>query len=281
MAGVFPGAANVDQLWKLVLESRDSFTEVPPHRWPSSYYDPNSSEAHHFYARRGGFIDQYMQVDALRFGVMPRAVEGAEPDQLMTLQTCAAALEDAGYAPRASETGQRGREFDRERTQVIIGRGGYIGPGMNSLNQRVRTTEELISFALERGWLADEQAQELRGSIHKNLRPFGPDTAIGLVPNLCASRAADRLGLGGAAYTIDAACASALIAVAQGCEALSSRQASLVLAGGVHMVHDLTFWSVFTQLGALSRRQNLTPFSEEADGLLIGEGVGVIALKAR
>ena len=45
------------------------------------------------------------------------------------------------------------------------------------------------------------------------------------------------------------------------------------------MVHDLTFWSVFTQLGALSRRQEIRPFHREADGLLIGEGVGIVALK--
>ena len=279
LGGVFPGAPNVMSLWDQVLKSCDSTTEVPAHRWPPEYFDPSSKSPHRFYSRRGGFIDDLAYFDALRFGVMPRSVEGAEPDQLMTLQTCAAALEDAGYAPKKSEVGHRGRDFDRVQTQVIIGRGGYIGPAMNSLNQRVRSTEQFIRFARDRGWLRNDQVEELREEFIKELRPFGPDTAIGLVPNLCASRVADRLGLGGAAYTVDAACASALVAVSHGCEALNRGQASLVLAGGVHMVHDLTFWSVFTQLGALSRQQRLSAFSATADGLLIGEGVGIIALK--
>ena len=52
-----------------------------------------------------------------------------------------------------------------------------------------------------------------------------------------------------------------------------------MIAGGVHLVHDLTFWAVFSQLGALSRAQKIRPFDAEADGLLIGEGVGAIVLK--
>src|SRR5439155_7883557 len=41
----------------------------------------------------------------------------------------------------------------------------------------------------------------------------------------------------------------------------------------------VTFRSAFCQLGALSRRQQIRPFDLEADGLLIGEGVGFLFLK--
>src|SRR6185436_15447845 len=49
--------------------------------------------------------------------------------------------------------------------------------------------------------------------------------------------------------------------------------------GGVHVCHDVTFWSVFTQLGALSRSQAIRPFDRRADGLLIGEGAGLVVLR--
>ena len=279
MAGTFPGALNIAEFWQNIVQAKSSITKVPKHRWPESYFDPSSSQAHKFYARQGGFIDAYAQFEALRFGVMPRSAEGAEPDQLMTLQICAEALEDAGYAPKLSELGQRGRDFDRKNCEVIIGRGGYIGPAMNALNLRVRTVEQLGALIHKKSWLSPEQIKILQEEILAEVRPFGPDTAIGLVPNLCASRVADRLALGGAAYTIDAACASALLAVSRACESLQSGRANLALAGGVHMVHDLTFWSVFTQLGALSRNEIIRPFDASADGLLIGEGVGVLVLK--
>jgi acyl transferase domain-containing protein len=52
-----------------------------------------------------------------------------------------------------------------------------------------------------------------------------------------------------------------------------------MLAGGVHHCHDITFWSVFSQLGALSRTGQIRPFHRGADGILIGEGTGVVVLK--
>ena len=39
------------------------------------------------------------------------------------------------------------------------------------------------------------------------------------------------------------------------------------------------FWSVFTQLGALSKSEQIRPFDAQADGLLIGEGIGILVLK--
>ena len=53
----------------------------------------------------------------------------------------------------------------------------------------------------------------------------------------------------------------------------------MVLAGGVHHCHDITLWSVFNQLGALSPTERIRPFHREADGVLIGEGTGVVVLK--
>ena len=279
MAGTFPGALNIDQFWQNIVHGKNSISAVPKHRWPASYFDPDSTLPHKFYSHLGGFIDPYVQFEALRFGVMPRSAEGAEPDQLMTLQVCAEALEDAGYAAKPSESGLRGREFDRAHCEVIIGRGGYIGPAMNALNLRVRTLEQISALIQKNSWLSSQQTAVLKDEILAELRPFGADTAIGLVPNLCASRVADRLALGGAAYTIDAACASALLAVSRACESLQSGRANLALAGGVHMVHDLTFWSVFTQLGALSKSEQIRPFDAQADGLLIGEGIGILVLK--
>jgi phosphopantetheinyl transferase (holo-ACP synthase) len=102
---------------------------------------------------------------------------------------------------------------------------------------------------------------------------------IGLVPNLVASRIANRLDLGGPAYTVDAACASSLVAVDHAVRELRGGRCDLVIAGGVHHCHDVTFWSVFSQLGALSPSGRIRPFSRSADGLLIGEGTGMLALE--
>jgi 3-oxoacyl-(acyl-carrier-protein) synthase/phosphopantetheinyl transferase len=271
LACVFPGAPDADTFWRNVVDGVDAITEVPEGRLDSVFYDPESSALDRVYCRRGGFVDAHASFDPLAFGIMPAAAEGAEPDQLLTLHVAAQALADAGLDSRP---------FPRERTNVVLGRGNYVGAGMLRLEQHVRTAQQLVEVLRSLlPWLDESSLRAVKEEFQAQLPRHGPDTAIGLVPNLTASRVANRLDLGGAAYTVDAACASALVAVDQACRDLLARRADVALAGGVHLCHEPSFWSVFCQLGALSRSEEIRPFDQTADGLLIGEGVGIVALR--
>ncbi len=151
---------------------------------------------------------------------------------------------------------------------------------MARLADRVRGAQQLVTTLAELLPELDRATLDrIRGAFQAKLGDPGPDAAIGLVPNLAASRIANRLDLRGPAYTVDAACASSLIAIDHACRELALGRCDLVLAGGVHVCHDVTFWSVFTQLGALSRDQAIRPFDRRADGILIGEGAGIVALR--
>ncbi len=268
MAAVFPGAPDLDAYWRNLRAGVDAIADVPATRWDPVYYDPSSSRRDRFYCKRGGFVED-ATFDALAFGIMPVAAQAAEPDQLLALQTAGRALDDAGL-----------REFDRGKVGVILGRGGYLTPGMARLDQYVRTAEQLVD-TLRRvvPGISEEQLERVRGDFQAKLDIGSPDASIGLVPNLTASRIANRLDLHGPAYTVDAACASSLIALDQACGELETGRCDVVIAGGVHFCHDVTFWSVFSQLGALSRSEQIRPFDRRADGLLIGEGTGLVVLK--
>lgn len=271
MACVFPKAPDLDTFWRNICEGVDGITDVPPGRWDPLFYDPASSAPDRVYARRGGFIDEFATFDAAAFGIMPTAAKGTEPEQLLTLQVAADALADAGYAERA---------FARNKTSIVVGRGHYFGPRMVRMLDVTRGAEQLVaslrSLAPD---LSDAQLAAIKKDFQARCGMHGADTAIGVVPNLLASRVANRLDLGGAAYTLDAACASALVAVDVACRELQHGSADVALAGGVHLCHDVAFWSVFSQLGALSRKQQIRPFDRNADGLLIGEGIGMFVLK--
>ncbi len=272
VAAVFPGAGDAATFWANVARGHDAITEVPAARWEPVFFDPKTLAADRFYCRRGGFVDDVAAVDPVQFGIMPVAAEGAEPDQLLALHVAAAALADAGLGDR----------LPRERTAVILGRGGYLTPGMARLAARVRTPQQLVTTLEE--LLPDLDAatrDRVRTAFMSQAGTLGPEAAIGLVPNLAASRIANRLDLHGPAYTVDAACASSLVAVDHAVSELTRGRCDVVLAGGVHLCHDVTFWSVFTQLGALSRAQQIRPFDRDADGILIGEGAGVVVLKRR
>nr|WP_020127426.1 type I polyketide synthase [Streptomyces sp. 303MFCol5.2] len=275
MAVLLPGAADLDAYWRNLRDGVDAIGEVPEGRWDTEYYRPGTASepavADRVYARRGGFVDGLAEVEVTRFGIMPHSVAGTEPDQLIALHVASAALDDAGGPDRLP---------DRGRVGVVLGRGGYLGPGLVRLDQRVRTAGQLVRTLGELlPDLTTDQLGRVRAAFTERLGPDSPESAIGLVPNLAASRIANRLDLRGPAYTVDAACASSLVAVDQAVAELGSGRCDLMLAGGVHHCHDITLWSVFSQLRALSPSQRSRPFHRDADGILIGEGTGVVVLK--
>ncbi|WP_329009166.1 polyketide synthase dehydratase domain-containing protein [Micromonospora rifamycinica] len=272
MAALMPSAGDLESYWRNLIGGVDAITDVPAHRWDEEFYDPEQSHrADRMYCRRGGFVDEYATFEPLRFGVMPASVGDIEPDQLITLEVAAAAIDDAGGGDRLPA---------RDRIGVILGRGGILSPAQARYAQRVRMSSQVVSILRELIPDVDPARLELlRKKFDERLGPYQPEGTIGLVPNLAASRVANRLDLRGPAYTIDAACASSLIAVDQGITELVNGRLDAVLAGGVHHVHDISFWSVFNQLRALSRQGEIRPFDAAADGLLIGEGTGVVVLK--
>ncbi|WP_329560968.1 polyketide synthase [Kitasatospora sp. NBC_01266] len=275
MAVLLPGAPDLASYWRNLLGGVDAITDVPEGRWDADYYDPGAATGpaapDRLYCRRGGFLDGSVAVQPTRFGIVPTSVAGAEPDQLIALQVAAAAIEDAGGPDRLP---------DRDRVGVVLGRGGYLTPGLVRLDQRVRGAHQLVRTLGELlPELTDSQLGRVREAFTDQLGPDRPEAAIGLVPNLAASRLANRLDLRGPAYTVDAACASSLVAVDQAVGELATGRCDVVLAGGVHHCHDVTLWSVFAQLRALSASQRIRPFHRGADGLLIGEGTGVVVLK--
>lgn len=272
MSVLLPGAPDLETYWRNLVAGVDAITDVPEGRWDADYYDPTGPAApDRLYCKRGGFVDELATVQPTRFGIMPSSVDGAEPDQLIALHVASAAIADAGGADRLP---------DRDRVGIVLGRGGYLTPGLVRLDQRVRVVHQLVHTLRElMPGLGATELNGVRDAFLEQLGPDRPDAAIGLVPNLAASRVANRLDLRGPAYTVDAACASSLVAVDQAVGELASGRCDVVLAGGVHHCHDVTMWSVFTQLRALSTSQRIRPFHKDADGILIGEGTGVVVLK--
>ncbi|MGW6972908.1 beta-ketoacyl synthase N-terminal-like domain-containing protein [Streptomyces sp. NPDC054952] len=277
MGAVFPGAPDLAAYRRNLLAGTDSIGEVPPGRWdPEVYYDPagatGPARGDRFYCRRGGFIDGPAAFDPTRFGIMPSAVEGAEPDQLLALHVTAEAVADAGGEDRLPA--------DRSRIGVVLGRGGFMGVATARLDQRVRTAHQLAQTLREVApELGERRTAEVRSAFQDALGPDRPDASIGLVPSFTAARTANRLDFRGPAYTLDAACASSLLAVDQAVGLLAGGRCDVVVAGAVHHCHIATLWSVFTQLRALSPTERIRPFDRRADGTLLSEGTGVVLLK--
>lgn len=97
MAGRFPGADNVDQLWKILVEGRETtrfFTdqELDPSIPAEVRYAPN-------YVKARGVVKGADEFDPAFFGLSPRVAELMDPQQRIFLELSWEALESAGHLP--------------------------------------------------------------------------------------------------------------------------------------------------------------------------------------
>ncbi len=272
MACLFPGAPDIETFWQNILSRVDSVTDPPPEAPDSDFfYDPDSTANDRVYCKKGGYLGDLARFDPLEHGVMPLAVQGGEPDQWLALKVAREALKDAGYGEEIPE---------RDRTGVILGKGTYLNRGNLSVVQHGKMVDQTIEILkVLHPELTTEDHALLRSEFKKRLPPLNPDTVPGLIPNIIAGRIANRLDLKGPSYTVDGACASSLIALDMAVRDLLSGQLDLAVVGGSHVTTPVQVMMLFCQLGALSRRERIRPFDRNADGTVLGEGLGVIVVK--
>ncbi|MDQ6613911.1 MAG: nitronate monooxygenase, partial [Actinomycetota bacterium] len=257
MACVFPDASDTDQYWANVVAGVDAVTEVPGERWDvATYYDPaaiTTGAGHRTPSKWGGFLPD-IPFDALAYGVPPSSLAAIDPSQLLALEVAARALTDAGY---------RARRFDRERTAVIFG------------------AESGTDLAGAYGFRALHQSYigPLPAELDAHLPTLNEDSFPGVLSNVIAGRVANRLDLGGANYTVDAACASSLAALDVACKELRSGTSDMVLCGGADVHNGLQDYLLFASVHALSPTGRCRTFDAKADGIALGEGVACVVLK--
>ncbi len=274
MACLFPGAPDLDTYWHNILAGVDAVTEATPDRWDTGiFFDPDSASPGRVYCKRGGYLGDLARCNPLEYGLMPMVLTSGSPDEVLSVRVAHEALADAGYGARP---------FNRERTEVVFGRGNYSTPAYQNVAQHTLGIEGTVRVVQSlHPEYSPEELEVLRGELRASLPRFAPDTAASAVPNLTTGRVANRLDLMGPNFTIDAACASALIAMDLAVRDLQSGRCDLALIGGVHLTTDLPVLAVFSQLGAMSRTSQIRPFDERADGIVPGEGLGVMVLKRR
>lgn len=269
MACLFPGADTPARFWANICRKLELIGDPLP-SWGAERYLGGTGPSH-IPTARGGWLGEAFAADAAQLGVMPSSVDGGEPDQFLALRIAQAALADAGgLAPGT----------DHARTGIILGHSTYLHRGNAAVVQHgvvLDQTREILGQLLPG---ADPAILDrVRAAMAAALPPFNADIAPGLVPNVMTGRIANRLDLRGPNYLIDAACASALLAVQAAMVELRAGRSDLMLAGGVNASLPAEVYMVFNQLGALSGTGRVRPFAEGGDGTLLGEGLGILALR--
>ena len=263
MSCIYPGSPDLESYWANIVEGRNLVTEVPAERWNVDLYYQQGYQSGpagkgKTPSKWGGFIDA-LAFDPLRYGIPPQSLAAIEPAQLLSLEAARNALADAGYGDEEAQ----GRFFDREKTSVIFG----AESGTDLLNAYVFRN----SYAQ---YLGDMPAE-----LDAVLPELTEDSFPGILVNVIAGRIANRLGLGGVNYSVDAACASSLTAVELAVKELRSGSSDMVLAGGADFHNSINDFLMFASVKALSPTGLCRSFDDTADGICLGEGVGVVVLK--
>jgi acyl transferase domain-containing protein/3-hydroxymyristoyl/3-hydroxydecanoyl-(acyl carrier protein) dehydratase len=244
MAGVFPGADNTTQFIKNILDKRTSVITVPPARWvaPASDMVCSVHTPDRAISDKAGLITHF-QFDPSGFQVDKDLLANLDPVHHFALA--------AGQ--RAFESCHITKEL-KNRTGVIL-----------AAIALPTDTAAMVSWEI---------------MCAKSPIPFSPaDAARAAAVSAPAAILARAMGFHGGSFTLDAACASSLYAIKLACEHLSLKKADIMVAGGVSRPDPLYTQVGFTQLRALSPSGCCAPFDKNANGLVVGEGAGILVLK--
>ena len=268
MGGMFAKSRNLKEYWRTLRNGIDCISDPPAtHRQLNDYFDTDPKKADHIYCNRGGFLPS-VPFDPTEFGIPPASLEATDTSQLLGLVAAKMALTDAGYGDD--------REFDRERTSVIL---GVTGTQELVISLGSRLGHPLWRKALDNKGLSVQQKSSIIEDISGSYVPWQESSFPGLLGNVVAGRICNRLNLGGTNCVVDAACASSLGAIHLGLMELVAGKSNMVVTGGVDTINDIFMHMCFSKTGVLSHTGDARPFSSDADGTVLGEGIGILVLK--
>ncbi|QEP43084.1 amino acid adenylation domain-containing protein [Ectothiorhodospiraceae bacterium BW-2] len=239
MAGRFPGADSIEELWQNLIAGRESITFYTKEELLAAGVDATLIN-HPNYVAAQGVLSDIQHFDADFFGYSPREATLIDPQQRLFLACAYHALEAAGYD-----------NPDQQRGPIAL----YAAVGRNRY---------LADHLSEPG--ADDPVGQYQ-------------LLLGNGADFLATRVAYKLNLTGPAITVQTACSSSLVAVHQACLALKAGDCDLAMAGGVSLqaVDKQGYLYEADMIG--SSDGHCRAFDAAADGTLGGQGVAVVVLK--
>ncbi len=269
MASLLPKARNLREYWQNIVNKIDCITDVPSTHWSvEDYYDPNPRTTEDkTYCKRGGFLPE-VDFNPMEFGIPPSILEVTDVSQLLSLVVAKEAMEDAGYGEK--------REFSRETVGVILGVAMAKQLGM-PLSARLEYP--IWEKALKSSGLSDEDTKKIVDKIKSAYVKWDENAFPGMLANVVAGRIANRLNFGGMNCVVDAACASSFGALKMAISELVEHRSDMMLTGGVDTDNTIMAYISFSKTPAVSPSENVKPFDAKSDGMMLGEGIGMIVLK--
>lgn len=239
MAGRFPGANDVSQFWQNLRNGVESIAPIDDEEWGRATKMHPAFLVGPNLVRARPKIDGVDMFDADFFGFTPRAAQILDPQQRLFLECAWEALESAGY--------------DSERFPGAIGVYAGVTPSTYLLNLLQHSTA-----VAKVGWL---------------------DADLSNRCDSLATRVAYKLNLKGPTFTVQSYCSTSLVAIHLASKSLLTGECDIALAGGVTITVPQEAGYVYLEGSILSPDGHTRTFDAKANGMVFGNGVGIVVLK--
>jgi len=240
MAGRFPGARNVAELWQNLLAGRETIDRFGPDELEHAHAEDMESRSDPQYVRARGVLADVDKFDDQFFGFSPKEAEVLDPQQRLFLETAWEALEHAGFDPKSFD-GPIG-VFAGATTNTYY---------LNNLLSR-RDVTDLV------GLLTTQMANQNQ---------------------YIATRTAYKFDLKGPALNIQTACSTSLVAVCMAVQSLQNYQCDMALAGGASVQVPQRFGYLYQEGSILSPDGHCRAFDRDANGTVFSNGLGIVVLR--
>ncbi|MGQ0584653.1 MAG: aminotransferase class III-fold pyridoxal phosphate-dependent enzyme, partial [Reyranella sp.] len=244
VSGRFPGADDLEQFWANIRAGKISVSRFSDAELEDAF-PPDIRNAANF-VRARPILANVDKFDAGFFGMLPREAALTDPQHRLLLECAWSALEDAGYDPA--------------RFAGAIG--VFAGCSMNTY---------LLTNVLAERLDADRFASDYQVGSY--------DALLGALPDMLATRIAYKLNLRGPAMTVQSACSTSLLAIAEACQSLLLYQSDMALAGGASITFPQKRGYQHLDGGMVSPDGVCRPFDDDAGGTVFGDGAAIVVLK--
>lgn len=123
------------------------------------------------------------------------------------------------------------------------------------------------------------QSSYLINNLNSSNGKFDYQISIGNEPGFCATRVSYKLNLTGPSLTVQSGCSSSLTGLKIACQNIKDKSCDLALVGGASISFPLSSGYSYKEGTTFSRSGHLRPFDKQADGMIKGDGCGVIVIE--
>ena len=266
-----------EEVWAASLAMKSGVTLVPPSRWDHAlFYDPRPQVPDKTYCKVGAFLDFHISRNEL--GIPPHDFRSMTGATRLTMWLADRAIRASGILDS---------DIPRERIGVIISQNSGEAAG-TLIDMHIREYVHDILGAVQRVvHLTPDQKSAIEREVKSGRMAPDDTTLLGRLNCAAAGFICNRYGFMGPSYAVSAACATSLVALYSAIQMIRNGIIDAAIVGGGEEYLTHLHFLEFSALGALyglsgkerPAHEASRPFDAERDGMVLGEGGGMIVIE--